>query len=308
MRSPSKQIKSQLPTKLSLGSHKASRFSDSEPGSSSPLQRLPTKFASGGSGGPQKTPKPNRLNAARVAGNGVSRSASSLTDLKKEDISHELKAVSIRTRRLLDPKGSNGHHATLKFGVGNTLSKTKLPVEPEINKISAIMSLDRTKSATLPELKIKTSRSNSDIIQNNSAAKEIKQKNNGNGSSLTPESIKSKKINEKAPHITSVDDNPVIEKTVVMLEHDVHAVPVVQTSEDKIKDKRGAHADGSIRTAMGVTEYAAIRAPASAVIISEVDTNPSQFQFDVHPSSNEVCSIKQSLMSVSFIIFFPFAI
>eukprot|EP00268_Persea_americana_P010907 TRINITY_DN1447_c0_g1_i11.p1 TRINITY_DN1447_c0_g1~~TRINITY_DN1447_c0_g1_i11.p1 ORF type:complete len:1347 (-),score=343.22 TRINITY_DN1447_c0_g1_i11:177-4217(-) len=288
LRSPSKQIKSQLPTKLSLGSHKASRFSDSEPGSSSPLQRLPTKFASGGSSGPQKTTKPNRLNAVRVAGNGLSRSASSLTDLKKQDCSHELKAVSIRTRRLSDPKGSNGHHATLKFGARNTLSKPKLPVEPEIKKISAIMSLDRTKSATLPELKIKTSRSNSDIIQSNSAAKEIKQKNNVNRSSLTPESIKSKKSNEKTPHITSGDDNPVIEKTVVMLEHDVHAVPVVQTSAEKIKDKRGAHDDGSIQTATGVTEYAAIRAPASPVVISEVDTNPSQFQLGVHPSSIEV--------------------
>lgn len=252
------------------------------------MQRLPTKFASGGSGGPQKTSKPNRLNAARVAGNGLSRSASSLTELKKQDSSHELKTVSIRTGRLSDTKGSNGHHATLKFGAGNTLSKAKLPVEPEIKKISAIMSLDRTKSATLPELKIKTSRSNSNISQTKSAAKEIKQKGNGNRSSLTSESMKQKKSNDKTPHLISEDGNPVIEKTVVMLEHDICAVPVVQTSEENPAGQKGA-CDEGIGQAAGVAEYAAIHAPASPNIISEVEKDPSEFQFDVHPSLKEVC-------------------
>ncbi|RWR83990.1 titin [Cinnamomum micranthum f. kanehirae] len=281
------QSKSRLPTKLSPGSHKGSKFSDSEPGSSSLVQQFPKKLASTGSNDSQKATKPGRLNGTSIAGNGLSRSVSSLPELKKEVIGPEPKAIPVKNRRLSDPKGSNGHHATLKSGGSDPLSKPKLPVEPEIKKISAIMSLDRTKSATLPELKIKTSRSNSNISQTKSAAKEIKQKGNGNRSSLTSESMKQKKSNDKTPHLINEDGNPVIEKTVEMLEHDICAVPVVQTSEENPAGQKGA-CDEGIGQAAGVAEYAALHAPASPNIISEVEKDPSEFQFDVHPSLKEM--------------------
>ncbi|KAJ8639232.1 hypothetical protein MRB53_015926 [Persea americana] len=281
------QSKSRLSTKLSPGSHKGSKFSDLEPGSSSLKQQFPNKLASTGSNDSQKATKPGRLNGTGIAGNGLSRSVSSLPELKREVIGPEQKAIPVKNRRLSDPKGSNGHHATLKSGGSDPLSKPKLPVEPEIKKISAIMSLDRTKSATLPELKIKTSRSNSTISQTKSVAKEIKQKGNGHRSSLTSESMKQKKSNDKTTHLISEDGNPVIEKTVVMPEHDICAVPVVQTSEENPVDQKGA-CDAGIGQAAGVAEYAAIHASASPNIISEVEKDPSEFQFDVHPGLKEM--------------------
>eukprot|EP00268_Persea_americana_P010909 TRINITY_DN1447_c0_g1_i13.p1 TRINITY_DN1447_c0_g1~~TRINITY_DN1447_c0_g1_i13.p1 ORF type:complete len:1329 (-),score=349.20 TRINITY_DN1447_c0_g1_i13:743-4729(-) len=281
------QSKSRLSTKLSPGSHKGSKFSDLEPGSSSLKQQFPKKLASTGSNDSQKATKPGRLNGTGIAGNGLSRSVSSLPELKREVIGPEQKAIPVKNRRLSDPKGSNGHHATLKSGGSDPLSKPKLPVEPEIKKISAIMSLDRTKSATLPELKIKTSRSNSTISQTKSVAKEIKQKGNGHRSSLTSESMKQKKSNDKTTHLISEDGNPVIEKTVVMLEHDICAVPVVQTSEENPVDQKGA-CDAGIGQAAGVAEYAAIHASASPNIVSEVEKDPSEFQFDVHPGLKEM--------------------
>ena len=53
--------KREVPKKLSPSSHKGSKFSDSGPGPSSPLQRFPARTASVGSADSSKTSKNSRL-------------------------------------------------------------------------------------------------------------------------------------------------------------------------------------------------------------------------------------------------------
>ncbi|XP_058101569.1 COP1-interacting protein 7-like isoform X2 [Magnolia sinica] len=282
---PSQQTGTQLPTKRTTGSNKGPKSSDS----SSPIQKLSTRTAVG-SGGSQKTTRPSsRLNGVHPAGSGLTQSMSSLTELKHDNDSHmpkdsEPKAASIRTRRLSDPKGSSGHQVSLKSGGSDKVPKPKVSGEPESKKISSITSLDRTKSATLPEMKIRTPRSNLD--QNNSTTRGTVQKSNVSGSSVTSESIKLKKSNEKTSH--QLDDNSVIEKTVVMLEDEMPAIPIVQASEEKIEIERGSYGDDTEEKTEVVAEYAAIGAPPSPIVIGEVGQDPSKFQLDKQPKSNEV--------------------
>ncbi|KAF9610155.1 hypothetical protein IFM89_020287 [Coptis chinensis] len=254
------QMKPRLPTKLSPNSHKASKFSDSGPGSSSPIQKLPIRTASMGSNESEKVSKPSRLsNSGRLAVNKLSRSVSSLPELKKDkDVTTpEPKVPTARTRRLSEPKTStNRHDAPVKLRSPNPVSKSKVSDEPEIKKISAIMSLDRTKAATLPELKLRTPKGTSDIIENKSAAKDT-QKANGTRSLVTPNSTEVVVNKEYTSHDRIGEDNPIIEK--------------------------GAKPDL-------VPEYAAIHAPVSPQLTGEVVAaqNPSECQFNGESSSHKV--------------------
>ncbi|KAK7355192.1 hypothetical protein VNO80_14440 [Phaseolus coccineus] len=76
---PPQRTKKQIPVKLSPSSYKGSKFSDLEPGSSSPFQRFPIRTASVGSNDSSKAPKTSRLNT-----NKLSRSAPSLPESKQE--------------------------------------------------------------------------------------------------------------------------------------------------------------------------------------------------------------------------------
>ncbi|XP_077252855.1 COP1-interacting protein 7-like isoform X2 [Tasmannia lanceolata] len=280
---PTAQTKSRLPTKLSPTSLKGSKFSDSEPGSSSPIQKLPVKTALR-SNHSQRSTISSRLNGAHLAGNGLSRSVSSLPE---RGVTSEPRAPSIRTRRLSDPKGSTTHRSSsLKSGTNDPAPKPKLSDEPTIKKISAIMSLDRTKSATLPELKIRPSRGSSEMVHNKSVAKEIMQKGIEIRTSLTSEIIKPKNCNGKTSNHSDGDENPVIEKTVVMLERE--PVPILQASKEGMEIKRGSYVDvAGEKTEMGL-EFAAIRAPASSITICEVNQDPNECQLAEEPRSHEV--------------------
>ncbi|XP_077250756.1 COP1-interacting protein 7-like isoform X2 [Tasmannia lanceolata] len=284
---PSSQTKSRLPTKLSPTSLKGPKFSDSELASSSHLPKLHVKTALGSSDS-QGITKPSRLNGTRLAGSRLSRSVSSLNELKRENngVSPEPRAASTRTRRLSDPKGSNTYRtSSLKPGSNAPAPKPKVSDEPSNKKISAIMSLDRTKSATLPELKVRTSRGSSEMVQTKSVTKVIMQKGNGSRSPMA-ESIKPKKSKEKTSHHSNGDENPVIENTVVMLESE--PVSVVQASEERMEIRKGSYDNVTGENPKTVVEYTAIHAPTSPVIISEVIEDPSECQPDELPSSHEV--------------------
>ncbi|KAF8401934.1 hypothetical protein HHK36_012885 [Tetracentron sinense] len=290
---PSHQPRSRLPTKLSPSSHNGSKFSDSEPGSLSPLQRLPIRTGSVGSGDSHKTSKPSRLNnGSRLAGHGLSRSVSSLPELKKENgsITPEPKVATARTRRLSDPKTSNSHPvSSVKLRNANPVSKPKASDGPEIKKISDIMSLDRTKAATLPELKIKTSKGPSDMVPRKSATKEMTQKVNGSKSSAISESAKLNKSNEKISHHNDGDDNSVIDKTVVMLEREKSPVPVIHITEEMKETRKGSYDEDNVgENTDVVSEYATIRVPPSTLAIGEVDRDSSRRQLEEQPSSHQV--------------------
>ncbi|KAF5197157.1 Cop1-interacting protein [Thalictrum thalictroides] len=282
------QTKPRLTTKLSPNLHRGSKFSDSEPGSSSPIQRLPTRTTSVGSNESQKVTKPSRLsNSGRIAVNGLSRSVSSLPELKEKDATTpEPKVSTARIRRLSEPKTSTIHHtSSVKLRSTNPVSNSKVSDGPEIKKISAIMSLDRTKAATLPELKIRTQKETSDMIHNKAAAKEATQKSNGIGSSVTSESSKVKRSNEFTSRGSNGDENAIIEKSVVTLEPEVPSIPSLQRSEEMTEIRKASYKEQ--REGTVVSEYAAIHAPVSRQSMVEIAQDPSECLFNNQPNFHE---------------------
>lgn len=250
------QHKPRLPVKVTPSAYKSSKFTDSEPGSNSPLQRLSRNISSIGSNDSDKAPKNTRSN-------GLSHSAISLTEFKK-GVRQEGSSASERIRRLSEPKGGSARNVPAKVANNIQVTKRSLLEEPQAKKISAIIQLDRTKSETLPELKIKTYGTTSEVAKNKLTAKQ--QKGSGSRSSL----ISEKKV-EKTHSFSYSDENSVVEKTVVMLENEIVTTPV-QNSEGKIDSVDKSHRD--IRRNMtGVDAgYIAIRALPSPIHGVEVES------------------------------------
>ncbi|KAI0513660.1 hypothetical protein KFK09_009690 [Dendrobium nobile] len=260
------QHKPRLPTKVSPSSYKSSKFTDSEPGSNSPLQKLPTNIGSIGSNDGDKASKPPRSN-------DLSRSASSLAEFKKESMKQVGSSASERIIRLSEPKASSARSVPAKSA--NTIQVNKKPSseEPQSKKISAIIQLDRTKSETLPELKIKAYRTPQEAVKNKPVTK--LQKGAGSRTSLISESSHCNTKVEKTPSFSYSDDNPVIEKTVVMLENEaVHTLPV-QTPEGKIGPVDKSYRNDKQAIAGIDTGYNAIRAPPSQIYGVEIE-NPTE--------------------------------
>ncbi|KAK2999802.1 hypothetical protein RJ639_024129 [Escallonia herrerae] len=285
---PLVQSRKPLPTKVSPVSHRGSKFSDSEAGSSSPLQRSKIRTASLGSGDPRKASKVNKsTDGIQLAGNRLIRSVSSLSDPKKESnsVTPDSKASMARIRRLSEPKTISSHFASSVMArSAEPVSKPKLPNGPENKKISAIMNLDRSKAETLPELKIRTPKGPSNAGQNKLVAKD-------GATSETADVILS---NGKALHSSDVDDNPVIEKTVVMLECEKPSIPVVLPSEEKMGVRNGHYDDHYTGEKVEVaSDYAAIRAPPSHV--DGVNRDPTPLQLQEQTRSYEVMPIEKGI-------------
>ncbi|XP_057486656.1 COP1-interacting protein 7-like isoform X2 [Actinidia eriantha] len=291
-KSPSSQeSKKQLPAKLPLNSVRASKFSDSEPGSSSPLQRSKIRTASLGSNESQKASKISKSsNSSHMSENRLTRSVSSLPDPRKEttDATPGSKPSLARIRRLSEPKTvSNAYVTPVKTRGSELVPKPKVSNEPESRKISAIINLDRSKAETLPGLKLRTSQGSLDIGQNKSAPKQMTQKVNGNKSFVTSGSNELNRDNDKDTHQSDVDDNPVIDKTVVMLECEKSSFPPVHSSAEIIglqKEDYGNQA--KVKKIEMIPEYATIHAPASPM--DRVDIEPVQSQLLEQPRFQEV--------------------
>ncbi|PRQ36644.1 hypothetical protein RchiOBHm_Chr4g0393911 [Rosa chinensis] len=268
---PSQQTRKQGLTKLSPSSHKGSKFSDSEPGSSSPLQRFPIKTAStGGSTDSQKTAKSSKLNTgSHTAGNRLSRSVSSLPEKKKENsgVTSDPKSSVARIRRLSEPKMPNSNLvSSVKPRNTVTVSKPKASDGSESKKISAIVNYDKSKAASLPELKIRTSKGPA-VAQSTSTAKEMSQKD----VSVKPTSggAQLKRNDDKSTHRSDKDDNPVIEKTVLMLEKP--SIPIVHAPGGNLEVGKGQHVQEKTKV---VSDYAAVWAPVSPLTVDVVDREP----------------------------------
>ncbi|KAK0608852.1 hypothetical protein LWI29_036980 [Acer saccharum] len=288
---PSQQTRKQLPTKLSPSAHRSSKFSDSEPGSSSPLQRFPVRAASLGSSDFQKVSKPSKMNAgSHSGGNRISRSISSLPEPKKENsgVTPDAKVSMARIRRLSEPKLSSSQHiSSAKPRSAEPISKSKASDGSENKKISAIMNHDKNKVASLPELKVRKSKE-AEVTHSKSVAKESTQKVNGTKSSTSSEGTEQKKNKEKISHHNDVDDNLVIEKTVVMLEEK----PSVSTAHTREKNEV-------------VSDYVAVHAPVSSLTIDGVDKEPIEHQLQQQPAGyvvtngNSGNTMKESLKTSS---------
>ncbi|KAK6914110.1 hypothetical protein RJ641_021431 [Dillenia turbinata] len=286
----SQQTRKLLPTKLSPSSHRGSKFSDSEPGALSPLQRsFPSRTASVGSSESKSSKPIRKISGSQLDGNRLTRSVSSLSDPKTENNTPDPKASMARLRRLSEPKSSSSHHVySVKSSSTETVSKRRVSDGPEMKKISAIINLDRAKAATLPELKIKTSKVSSHAVQNKPAAKEVTQKANGMSKS-TVISENSKLDSSSEAHQDDGDDNQVIEKTVVMLECEKRPVPTA--SNEKMEPIKGLDDELTIGTKnYPDSESAAIHAPASQLTSDRVDGEPIRHQWQGQPSSLEVTS------------------
>lgn len=314
---PGQQTRKLVPTKTSPSSLKGTKFSDSEPGSSSPLQRYPARTSSMGSSDSQKISKTSRLNAgSQSAGNRLTRSATSLPPPKKESsgVASETKATMSRIRRLSEPKMSSNHpisslrarsaepSSKSKVSDGSSL-KSKVSDGSESKKISAIVNYDKSKAATLPELKIKTS-IGPDVAQNKPTTKEAAQKGNSVKSSTTSEGAEAKRRNEKLSDHVEADENPIVEKTVVMLERGKPSVPAAQASEENSRAVNKPTEEFKIReTTVGVSDYAAIRAPVSKITRDTVDGESTERRIKEQTTSNEAAKVdvKKELPKVSSI-------
>ncbi|KAK7268854.1 hypothetical protein RIF29_21563 [Crotalaria pallida] len=291
---PSQLTKKQFTTKLSPSAYKGSKFSDSEPGPSSPLQRFTIKAASVGSNDSSKMSKTSRLNAgSHLTENKLTRSASSLPESKQEkgDGSTDPKASMARIRRLSEPKMSTTRQIpSVKPRSTGTISKAKSVAGPEIKKISAIVNHDKSKTAALPELKVRTSTA-SDIVQNKSSVKEkTTQKLNGNKTGVNSEGTKPKKNEMRSSSNDDIDDNPVVEKTVVMLEREKPYSPAIRNnSEDKTGIPKKQYVNDKVMEKTETTSnYVPIRAPISPLSMDIIDKETTEDQSHLQPKSTEV--------------------
>ncbi|RZS24253.1 hypothetical protein BHM03_00057306 [Ensete ventricosum] len=247
------QTKACLPAKTSPSLYRGSKFRDAEPVSSSPLQKLPYRTSSVGS-------KPSRLNGSN---HGLTRSASSLPKKKESSrLMQEAKTDSLRMKRLSDPKRSYTRHSPSVKTVTAQAPKRSIADESR-KKITTIMQLDKSKSATLPELRIRTTKSSSKRVEKGTASKNPMQKGSGNKAYHASDSIKGKLGNDKPPG--NSDENPVIEKTVVLLESHVVSAPVVHQYKEIIDTKGISHGDG-----LG-TGFSAIHAPPSPIVRGQLE-------------------------------------
>lgn len=286
--------KRQVPTKISPSSYKGSKFSDSEPGPSSPLQRFPVRTASSaGSVDSLKASKTSKLNTrGHLNDNKLSRSVSSLPEskLEKGDSTSSAKASMARIRRLSEPKVSAVRQtSSVKPQGTGTISKTKAADGPESKKISAIVNHDKSKIAALPELKVRTSNA-SEIVQNVSSVEGKTQKLNDKKSSTNSEGTMLKKNEMGIPPNDDGDDNPVIEKTVLMLEREKPHAPAICGSEEKIGITKKEYAnDKAAEKTETSSNYVAIRAPVSPLSMDIIDKETSVSQSHLQPASTEVC-------------------
>ncbi|CAM8915012.1 unnamed protein product [Rhodiola kirilowii] len=175
---PSPQTRKQLLMKASPGSLKGSKFSDLEPGFSSPLQGVSRRTLSLGAINGRKAPKPKSNDANPLSVNKVSMSMSSLSELKTGEsiVTPEPKPTMTRIRRLSEPRKGTNNVSSAKRLNGALVAKTDTSTGPEIKKpdtstgpeskkVSDMMNLDKTKAATLPELKMRVSDEKSMVKQ-----------------------------------------------------------------------------------------------------------------------------------------------
>lgn len=276
----------QLPAKLSPATNRGSKFSDSEPGSSSPLQRSKIRTSLGSSES-HKASKASKLSeGSHMAGNRLTRSSSSLSETKRETngVAPDSKASMSRIRRLSEPKATtNSPVITMKARSAEAVLKRKLSEGPERNKVSAIINLDRSKAATLPELKMKTPKSHVNTGENISAVKDRQKVR----SSMFPENAELSAKNCSKTHQIDADDNPIVEKTVVVLECEKPSLPTLYSSEGKPEVWNQQHNDCDKGEKSNViSESGPTHAPLSSM--DGVDRESITYQLQKQSEYNEV--------------------
>lgn len=250
--------------KISPSSHRGSKFSDLEPGSSSPLQRFHVRNESGGSSKSQRASKLSRLSAGgNSAENRLTRSASSLPEAKKQNgggvAGPERKTSMAKIRRLSEPKSVSSTVTSLvKHRVELTRPKISAD-ETTSKKISAIVNLDKSKAATLPELKIRASKA-----PNAAGSMTVMEPE------LMGDNAEMKSNNDGTSHIIDQDENPIVEKTVVMLE-EKPTITKAHASDEKHQPQK-LHNERGERREVGRPVCTSLSPP----VLNQVDKKPKQ--------------------------------
>ncbi|MBA0612488.1 hypothetical protein Godav_013084 [Gossypium davidsonii] len=263
------QNKKQLLLKISPSSHKGLKFTDAEPGLSSPLQRS-IRITPVVSPASLKTPKPSKLNnGTNSGGNRLSKSVPSLPVQKKDigSVTPDAKVSMAMIRRLSEPKvSSSARVSSVKSRNSEPSPRRKAFRGPESRKISAIMNHDKSKIVSLPELKIKTTKA-PNITHSNSGGKGMTQKVNRSVSSTTNVTELCKNLDKVSFNIDG-DDSMIIEKTIVMLEQEKPSVPPVNSSEGTAAIQKGNDVG---RKTKEVSDYPSTRAPVSSLNAGSLD-------------------------------------
>jgi hypothetical protein len=201
---------------------KTSKFTDADP-NSTPVRKVVTKAT------PTKSSR---------SGNGLTRSVSSLSDTRKErNGSGDPKRLSEPTRASTVVKNRSATGTTKNSG-GTKETRSK--------KISAIMQLDQTKSATLPELKLKNNKENISRVV------------------FSQEKVESEMVVEK--NVITVENDVVSAPTPEPVRESYMAVPVHSEAEKNDVYEREERMD----KAAIENRYVSVRAPPSPVLISDI--------------------------------------
>ncbi|KAL0295700.1 UNVERIFIED_CONTAM: hypothetical protein Sangu_3188700 [Sesamum angustifolium] len=225
-----------------------------------------------------------------MRGNRLTRSSSTLSETKRESngATPDSKAPMARIRRLSEPKSVTSPVTSVKDRSAEAVSRRKLSEGPAKNKISAIIILDKSKAATLPELKIKTSTSHINASENISSVED--QKVNGIKPSTFCVNAELNVSNCNTAHQTDADDNTIVEKTVVMLEYEK---PSLYSSEGKSEVTNQRYDDGETGEKSDViSELAPIHEPGSPMHGVDGDPKICQLQEQLD-TCNEVRTVYQ---------------
>ncbi|RAL54549.1 hypothetical protein DM860_001677 [Cuscuta australis] len=281
--------KRRVPTKVSPTPVRWSKFSDSEPGSSSPLQRSKLRTPLLSTNSPEDS-KSHKFSEGLLRNNLLKKSAPSWADPTKESsisATPNSKAYMARLRRLSEPKIVNWPVASVKAHSPGTVSKAKIHSsetvmkpnksgQPENSKISVIMDIDTRKGATLPELRV---------------LKGLSENVNDSRPPLNSEDVKSFTDDENFSRDCDGDEN-IVEKNVVMLEYESSSLPVAPSEDnigvcDQQYDSHGIRAKSSL-----ACEHASIDAPPSPFV--GFVRNPILGSSKGQPNSPEVLPVGTS--------------
>ena len=281
--SNARETAAQKPINRYSSSGKISEFTNVTPSSSSPLQKLPARTTSARTLDSYNITKLDRLNGSSLLVRNESRqSASPVSRLKKENnrLSLGSNAVSIQAKRVSNPKGIKIHPASSVRSVSsNQVEKKTMRKESQV----------KPKPATLLN-KVGMLREPSGIVKKNPGMKERKNEIGGK-SSVTSESMKAKKAKEVALELSNIEHDPIVEKTVLILENKPTPAPTIRPSEVMV-DIEAETCEGGRRNRIElVTENPTGHSPIPHSV-AEVD-NYRECKSDAHPSSDEVLYVKQ---------------
>ncbi|KAJ6689240.1 hypothetical protein OIU85_005622 [Salix viminalis] len=108
----------------------------------------------------------------------------------------------------------------------------------------------------------------------------------------TSESAELKQNGNKISRHSDEDDNPIIEKTVVVLECEKPSIPYLHTSEHKIEVQDGYSNNYKIgEKTETVVDCAAIRASVSPLTMDGIGRKHTEHQLPKHPGPHEAASV-----------------